>query len=105
MSEIEVIRKTATMIKDLIKTEEIQKLKRRKGFEHYKNHLVKIFPTFYTDFETLFNMIIEEKDTQFLENMLYGLEEIEKGRSREEVEKELGEKLAAKFLYPKINRK
>lgn len=105
MSEIEVIRKTANMIQDLIKTDEIQRIKRRKGFDHYKNHLITIFPTFYQDFETLFNMIIEEKDTQFLDNMLLGLEEIEKGRSRIEVEKELGEKLAAKFLYPKINQK
>lgn len=105
MSEIEVIRKTASMIQDFIKTDEMQKLKRRKGFDHYKSHLINIFPTFHQDFETLFNMIIEEKDTKFLDNMLCGLEEIEKGRSREEVEKELGEKLAAKFLYPKINRK
>uniref|UniRef100_A0A6C0M2D9 Uncharacterized protein n=1 Tax=viral metagenome TaxID=1070528 RepID=A0A6C0M2D9_9ZZZZ len=102
--EIDLIRNTANMIKAFINTDEVQHMKRRKGFEHYKNHLINIFPSFYEDFETLFNMIIEEKDTKFLDHMLDGLEDIENGKSRETVEKDLGEQLASKYLYPKINK-
>lgn len=102
--EIYVIRKTAKMIQAFVKTEEMQKLKRKKGYQEYKNHLIKIFPSFYEDFETLFNMIIDEKDVTFLDNMLQGLEAINHGKSREEVEKDIGEKLANKYVFSKIRK-
>jgi hypothetical protein len=105
LAEIEVIRSTAKMIQAFVKTEEMQRLKRKKGYDCYKEHLKKIFPSFCEDFETLFNMIIDEKDLVFLEQMLQGLEAIEGGKPRLEVEKDLGEQLATKFVYPKINRK
>jgi hypothetical protein len=102
--DVNVIRNTVKMIQAFVKTEEMQKMKRRKGFDHFKSHLITIFPSFYEDFETLFNMIVEEKDITFLEKMLYGLEEIEKGKSREDVEKQLGEQLAEKYVYTKLGK-
>lgn len=103
--EIDIIRNTAKMIQAFVKTEEMQKLKRKKGFNHYKEHLQNIFPSFFQDFETLFNMIIEEKDTTFLDTMLNALESIENGESKEDIEKDLGEQLVKKYVYPKIQKK
>jgi hypothetical protein len=65
--------------------------------------LIQIFPTFYETYPTLFNNIIENKDLTFLEPMLEGIKKINENKDlKDNIEKDLGEKLAEKYLYPNI---
>jgi hypothetical protein len=102
--EIQSIRNTVNLLKQMINTYEFIEMKENNNKE-YQNYLIQIFPTFYETYPTLFNNIIENKDLTFLEPMLEGIIKINENNDlKENIEKDLGEKLAEKYLYPNIKK-
>jgi len=102
--EIQSIRDTVNLLKQFINTYEFQEMKNNNNKE-YQNYLIQIFPTFYETYPTLFNNIIENKDLTFLESMLEGIIKINENKDlKDNIEKDLGEKLAEKYLYPNIKK-
>jgi hypothetical protein len=102
--EIQSIRDTVNLLKQIINTDEFKEKKENNNKE-YQNYLIQIFPTFYETYPTLFNNIIENKDLTFLESMLEGIIKINENKdNKDNIEKDLGEKLAEKYLYPNIKK-
>jgi hypothetical protein len=103
--EINSIKNTIDFLNKFVKTEKVQELK-KENFNEYKTYLILIFPTFYDLYPTLFNNIIEEKELTFLDEMFEGIIKINNNNSlKDNIEKNLGEKLAEKFLYPYVKKK
>jgi hypothetical protein len=102
--EIKSIRDTVDLLQKIINTCEFKEKKENNNKE-YQNYLIQIFPTFYETYPTLFNNIIENKDLSFLEPMLDGIMKINENKDlKDNIEKDLGEKLAEKYLYPNIKK-
>jgi hypothetical protein len=102
--EIKSIRDTVDLLQKIINTCEFKE-KKENNKKEYQNYLIQIFPTFYETYPTLFNNIIENKDLTFLEPMLEGIMKINENKDlKDNIEKDLGEKLAEKYLYPNIKK-
>ena len=102
--EIKSIRDTVDLLQKIINTCEFKEKKENNNKE-YQNYLIQIFPTFYETYPTLFNNIIENKDLSFLEPMLDGIMKINENKDlQDNIEKDLGEQLAEKYLYPNIKK-
>jgi hypothetical protein len=102
--EIQSIRDTVDFLQQIVNTEKLKEMKEdnKKEYQHY---LIQLFPTFYETYPTLFDNIIENKDLTFLEPMLDGIMKINGNKDlKDGIEKDLGEKLAEKYLYPNIKK-
>lgn len=103
--EIQSIRDTIDFLQQIINTIKLKEMKENNNKE-YQSYLIQLFPTFYETYPTLFNNIIESKDLSFLEPMLDGIIKINKNKDlKDSIEKDLGEQLAEKYLYPNIEKK
>jgi hypothetical protein len=103
--EIQSIRDTINFLQQIINTVKLKEMKENNNKE-YQSYLIQLFPTFYETYPTLFNNIIESKDLTFLEPMLDGIIKINKNKDlKDSIEKDLGEQLAEKYLYPNIKKK
>jgi predicted transcriptional regulator len=102
--QIKQINDTLQLIKQFVDSPELTDIRAKQGYDAYKDYITRVFPVFYNDFPTLVEMVIDGKDISFINRMFDALIQIDKGRSKEEVEKKLGEELAEKYLYPKIGR-
>ena len=103
--EIQSIRDTVDFLQQIINTETLKQMKSNNNND-YQTYLIQLFPTFYESYPTLFNNIIQNKDLTFLEQMLEGIVKINENQElKDSVEKDLGEKLAEKYLYPNIKKK
>jgi hypothetical protein len=95
------IRDTVSLINKFKQIPEISNLKTI-DFVSYNNKLKSIFPIFSTNYESLFELIINDYDLSPLELMLDNYNKISNGLiEKETAEKEIGEKLAEKFVSPK----
>jgi hypothetical protein len=102
--EIQSIRDTVEFLQQIVNTEKLKEMKKDNKKE-YQNYLMQLFPTFYETYPTLFDNIIENKDLTFLEPMLEGIMKINENKGlKDSIEKDLGEKLAEKYLYPNIKK-
>ena len=102
--EIQSIRETIDFLQQIVNTKKLKEMKDNNNNE-YQTYLIQLFPTFYETYPTLFNNIIESKDLTFLEPMLEGIMKINKNKDlKDSIEKDLGEKLAEKYLYPNIKK-
>lgn len=102
--EIQSIRDTVEFLQQIVNTEKLKEMKENNKKE-YQNYLIQLFPTFYETYPTLFDNIIENKDLAFLEPMLEGIMKINENKDlKDGIEKDLGEKLAEKYLYPNIKK-
>jgi hypothetical protein len=102
--EIQSIRDTVEFLQQIVNTEKLKEMKKDNKKE-YQNYLIQLFPTFYETYPTLFDNIIENKDLSFLEPMLEGIMKINENKDlKDSIEKDLGEKLAEKYLYPNIKK-
>jgi hypothetical protein len=102
--EIQSIRDTVEFLQQIVNTEKLKEMKENNKKE-YQNYLIQLFPTFYENYPTIFNNIIENKDLSFLETMLEGIMKINENKDlKDDIEKDLGEKLAEKYLYPNIKK-
>jgi hypothetical protein len=103
--QIKSIQETIDFMKQIIKTEMIINMK-KENYKEYELYLIQLFPTFYDSYPTLFKNVIDEKDLSFLDQMFEGIIKIGKNKkSKKNIEKDLGEKLAEKYLYPNIPKK
>ena len=102
LDQIKRINDSLQLLKQFVESDDIKQIKAEKSDKEYREHLQRIFPLFYEDFPSLFDMVIEGKDTTFINRMFDALIQIDKGKSKEQVEKQLGEELAKIYLYPKI---
>jgi len=102
--QIKRINDSLQLLKQFVLSDDIKQIKLEKSEKEYKEYLQRIFPLFYEDFPSLFDMVVEGKDTTFINRMFDALIQIEKGKSKEEVEKQLGEELANIYLYPKVGK-
>ena len=102
--EIQSIRDTVEFLQQIVNTKKLKEMK--DGNKHeYQNYLIQLFPTFHETYPTLFDNIIERKDLAFLEPMLEGIMKINENKDlKDGIEKDLGEKLAEKYLYPNIKK-
>ena len=102
--EIQSIRDTVEFLQQIVNTEKLKEMKVDNKSE-YQNYLIQLLPTFYETYPTLFDNIIECKDLTFLEPMLEGIMKINENKDlKDDIEKDLGEKLAEKYLYPNIKK-
>ena len=102
--EIQSIRDTVDFLQQIINTETLKQMKSNNNNE-YQTYLIQLFPTFYESYPILFNNIIQNKDLTFLESMLEGIKKINENQDlKDSIEKDLGEKLAEKYLYPNIKK-
>ena len=102
--EIQSIRDTVDFLQQIINTETLKQMKSNNNNE-YQHYLIQLFPTFYESYPTLFNNIIQNKDLTFLESMLEGIKKINENKDlKDSIEKDLGEKLEEKYLYPNIKK-
>jgi len=96
------IRKTVYKIRDFINTEEMKELK-SSNKSLYETTIQKEFSQFYTDYPTLFRVILNGSDLSFLERMLGMITKIQNNDiDKFDGEKILGEELAEKYIYPAI---
>ena len=102
--EIQSIRDTVDFLQQIVNTQKLKEM-RENNKNEYQNYLMQLFPTFYETYPTLFDNIIENKDLAFLEPMLEGIMKINENKDlKDDIEKDLGEKLAEKYLYPNIKK-
>ena len=102
--EIQSIRETIDFLQQIVNTKKLKEMKDNNNNE-YQTYLIQLFPTFYETYPTLFNNIIESKDLTFLEPMLEGIIKIHENKDlKDSIEKDLGEQLAEKYLYPNIKK-
>ena len=103
--EIKSIKDTIEFLKKLMQTEKIIEMKNN-NLSECKGYLAILLPTFYESYPTLFNNVIEDKELGFLDEMLEGITQINNNYDlKGDIEKDLGEKLAEKFLYPYVKKK
>ena len=98
------IREIVDIIIKIKNTNNIQELK-KKSEKKYKNFMISNFQNFSFKYPKLFDMILINDDLKYLDLMLQGLEDIKKGKSKGEVDKEIGEQLAQQYVYPLVNKK
>ena len=68
-----------------------------------KLKILELYPEFYDNYPFLVKKLCKNQDITMLYTMLEKLNQIEKGNSTlENVERNLGEQLAEKYLYPNI---
>ncbi len=71
----------------------------------YIDHMEKKFPAFSFRYFSLFQHIIEGEDLTHLFSMLGAIERVKKGETTlDDAEKDLGEELAQKYVYPHIGK-
>ena len=66
----------------------------------YREHLHQLFPTFASEYPSLFKKIIFRQDLSMLETLFQSIEDLNNGKDEKEITTNLGETLAEKFIYP-----
>jgi len=99
MSEQNNIRETIELIIRMINTDECINLE-KEDVAKYREFLYKLFPTFASDYPSLFKKVIFRQDLSMLETMLQSIEDLHKGRSEKDITTNIGETLAEKYIYP-----
>jgi hypothetical protein len=100
MSEQNAIRETTVLIQKMIDTEQCKQLE-KEDLDQYRQMLHSLFPTFATDYPSLFKQIIFRRDLSMLEVMLKKIEDLQAGSiSEKEITTTIGESLAEKYIYP-----
>jgi hypothetical protein len=99
------VKETVKLIREFMKTDYIKNLKKTKTDFEYKEYFEAIFPIFQKKYPTLLYYILDGNDPIFLDRMIEGLNDIYNGKDKFEVEKEIGQDLADKYLPKKLFKK
>ena len=71
--------------------------------KYSRQELENIFPTFVSNYPSLFNLLYKKQDISLLDSMIKSMTLLNNGdQDKDTVEKELGEKIAEKYLYPSL---
>ena len=100
---VDQIKKNIEMIIKIRDTNNIQTIKNY-SIEKYKETMKSIFPIFSGEYSTIFKLILNNEDLSKLYYMFDSINLIKKGRDKDTVEKEIGEKLAEEYLYPIVGK-
>tara|TARA_B110000208_G_scaffold171663_2_gene214100 strand:- start:4495 stop:4812 length:318 start_codon:yes stop_codon:yes gene_type:complete len=104
MSNLDELKNYVDLIIKIRDSDDIQKIKEFSN-ERYENFMRKTFPIFENNYTTLFKLIINNADLKYLDYMIEKIKEMNKGKDKNTVEKELGETLAKEYVYPHIKKK
>ena len=97
---IDYVSSMVTQIIDEMKTDHIAELLKNNHYARVEGKLGDKFPLFASNYPFLLKKIVKNEDIEYLYKMLENLKEVEKGdRQIEDVEQNLGENLANKYLY------
>lgn len=97
---IKELRNMVQTFKDFVKFNEQDGKKTAKELEERMKIMI---PELYNKFSNVAKLFCRKDNTQMLEKMIDGLEEVEKGKvSLKQKEKELGEELAETYVYPLV---
>jgi hypothetical protein len=100
---VKMIRNHIVLINDYMKNSDPDG---KKSVFDLELELLEVFPEFYDQYPFLVKKICKKDDLTFLYKMLENLDMVEKGdKSMATVELNLGEELAGKYLYPKVDKK
>tara|TARA_A100000164_G_C21809471_1_gene724757 strand:+ start:441 stop:815 length:375 start_codon:yes stop_codon:yes gene_type:complete len=103
--DIDFITDSITNIMETLLTEEYQQLKKN-NVDKLLLRLEKEFPKFSEKYYSLLKLIVKGEDISYLFKMLEMIESVQKNEKNiVEVEKNLGEELAEKYLYPSLSKK
>jgi hypothetical protein len=103
--DINLITNSITQIMEKLLTDEYQSLK-NKNKDKLLLKLENEFPKFSEKNYTLLKMIVNGEDISFFYKMLEMIDSVQKKKNTiDEVEKNLGEELADKYLYPSLSKK
>jgi len=87
----------------MVKTEELKELK--KDNSEYEKHMEDKFPFFSSRYFGIFRKLINGEDITPLLTMCKSINEIKSGNiTMEQAEKQLGEGLAEKYIYPNLTK-
>lgn len=103
--DIDFITDSITNIMETLLTDEYQQLKKN-NVDKLLLRLEKEFPKFSEKYYSLLKLIVKGEDISYLFKMLEMIESVQKNEKNiDEVEKNLGEELAEKYLYPSLSKK
>ena len=103
--DIDFITNSITNIMETLLTYEYQQLKKN-NVDQLLLRLEKEFPKFSEKYYSLLKLIVKGEDISYLFKMLEMIESVQKNEKNiVEVEKNLGEELAEKYLYPSLSKK
>ena len=89
------------IIKEII--ENVKKTHNLTKQEDIENYFWENHKNMMDTYPFLISHLASKKDNSMLDHMLQQLKLIEAGHSKDEIEKNLGEKLAEKYITPKID--
>lgn len=102
---IDKIKETIKMIQQFMKIPEMTKLK-KSNKEEYTKRMTDIFPVFAENYNSLFNLILDDIDLNALDFMFETMLNISDGTlEKDKGEMAFGDYLATKFVKPKIDPK
>lgn len=85
-------------------TDEVIELRNKDEVE-YEKHMEEKFEDFCDRFYSIFKKVLSGEDITPLMGMLAEIEKVKRGdKTLEEAEQFVGEQLAQKYIYPKINK-
>lgn len=93
------IRETVNFIIKFRDSKQIVKLK-SKSLKEYNDKMISTFSVFKYNYPSIFDVILENQNIEYLYKMLDMKEKIENGGDKDALEREMGELLAKKFIYP-----
>ena len=98
------MRDTINLIINLKNTKKLKELKKT-SIDEYHLLLNKTFEKFKLFYPAIFDMIINNDESdELIYKMLDMKDKIENGGNKDSLEKELGEILAKKYIYPVVNK-
>jgi len=104
LPDVNVLMDQITLILEYMVTDEMKQLK-VSDYPTYEEQLELKFPQFAEKYYAVFKKVISGEDITPLFEMLAGIERVKKGKETiEEVETELGKKLAEKYIFPVIDK-
>ena len=95
------IRETVNFIIKFRDSKQIVKLK-SKSLKEYNDKMNSTFSVFKYNYPSIFDVILENQNIEYLYKMLDMKEKIENGGDKDVLEREMGELLAKKFIYPVV---
>ena len=97
---VDYVSSIVDQILDEIKINPIKDLLENNHFARAEGKLAEKFPLFATNYPFLLKKIVKNEDIEYLYKMLDNLKQVEQGNKKlEDVEMNLGENLAEKYLY------
>ena len=97
------IKEIVDLIVDFKNTAKLKKLK-SKSIDEYNQILENTFPSFKLNYPGIFDIVVNNDNLDMLYNMFKMKEQIDNGGDKDKIEKDLGEILAQKYVYPHINK-